>query len=49
VFVLTTTGLVVRRLPVSTAELRERVENYVGLIARDDGNRWSSLSAELYR
>src|SRR5262249_22706350 len=49
VFVLTSKGLAVRRLPVSADELRERVENYVGLLARDETNRWSALSSELYR
>jgi CHAT domain-containing protein/Tfp pilus assembly protein PilF len=49
VFVLTAKGLAARRLPVSADDLRERVENYVGLLARDDANRWSALSSELYR
>src|SRR5262249_43840623 len=48
VFVLTTSGLSARRLTISSDELRERVENYVGLIGGDARDRWGALSNALY-
>ncbi len=48
VFVLTQSRLDVRRLAVPPAELAERVENYVGLIARDGRDLWGPLSERLY-
>jgi CHAT domain-containing protein len=48
VFVLTASRLFVRRLAVSPADLTERVEDYVGLIARDEGDRWARLGNRLY-
>src|SRR5262249_40013451 len=48
VMVLTAGSLDVRKLDVRPDELGERVENYVGLLARDSENRWSALSSDLY-
>lgn len=48
VFVLTASRLSVRRLAISPADLTERVEDYVGLIARDDTDRWRRLGGRLY-
>jgi CHAT domain-containing protein len=48
VFLMTRDGLKMVRLPVSAASLTERIENYVGLIARDDRDSWRLLSGSLY-
>ena len=48
VFALTPSGLSARRLAAAPAEVTERVADYVGLIARDDGDRWRRLGARLY-
>ncbi len=48
VFVVTHDRLELHRLPVSAPSLAERVENYVGLISRDDREPWSSLAAGLH-
>ncbi len=47
-FVLTPSGMSIRRLDVAPAVLAERVEDFVGLIAKDDGDRWRRLGGRLY-
>lgn len=47
-FVLTASGLSTRRLAVEPRALNERVEDFVGLIARDDGDRWRRLGGRLW-
>ena len=47
VFRLTESGIDVQPLGVSPASLEERVENYVGLISRDDRGRWEELARRL--
>lgn len=46
-FCLTTGGVSVARLPVSPSELEEQVENYVGLISRDERGQWTGLARRL--
>ncbi|HKD18733.1 MAG TPA: CHAT domain-containing tetratricopeptide repeat protein [Thermoanaerobaculia bacterium] len=48
VFVLTPAGLSAKRLEVRPSEIDERVQDFVGLISRDDGDRWKRLGARLY-
>jgi CHAT domain-containing protein len=48
-FLVTRSDLVAKRLPVSRNELLERVEDYVGLIAKDSAGRWDALGGRLYR
>lgn len=47
-FVLTPSGLSARRLSVPPADLTERVEDFVGLIARAEEDRWRRLGGRLY-
>ena len=44
---LTANGVEARALAVGSRELEERVENYVGLISKDDVNRWKGLGQRL--
>ena len=46
-FCLTTGGVAVARLPVSPAALEEQIENYVGLISRDEKGQWTGLARRL--
>ena len=48
VFVLTSSRLFVRRLPIAPAALSEQVGDFVGLVARDDEDRWTALGNRLY-
>ncbi|HKF44802.1 MAG TPA: CHAT domain-containing tetratricopeptide repeat protein [Thermoanaerobaculia bacterium] len=48
VFVLTEERLDGYRLPLSRVSLAERVENYVGLISRDDRDGWRAQASRLY-
>jgi len=48
VFVVTASGLSARRLAVAPSQLGEHVEDFVALIARDDGDRWRRLGGRLY-
>ena len=48
VFVLTGSKVSVRRLATSPAQIQEWVEDFVGLVARDDEDRWTSLGNRLY-
>jgi CHAT domain-containing protein len=47
-FVVTRSDLVTKRLPVSKEDLQERVEDYVGLIAKDPSGRWDALGGRLH-
>ncbi|HEX7251775.1 MAG TPA: tetratricopeptide repeat protein, partial [Thermoanaerobaculia bacterium] len=47
VFRLTSSGIDLRRLAISRADLEELVENYVSLISREDADRWKELSQRL--
>jgi CHAT domain-containing protein len=48
VFVLTPAAVSARRLAVRPPEIAERVQDFIGLISRDDGDRWNRLGARLY-
>ena len=48
VFVLTAASLTARRLDAPPSAVAERVEDFVGLIARDDVDRWRRLAGRLY-
>jgi CHAT domain-containing protein len=48
-FVVTRRSLDVYRLPLTRERLVESIENYVGLISKDDRDRWREVAAGLHR
>jgi CHAT domain-containing protein len=48
VFVLTATAVTARRLDAPPAAVADRVEDFVGLISRDDADRWRRLAGRLH-
>lgn len=47
-FVLSAGRFAAVRLDASSRELADSIENYVGLLGRDETNRWDAMSAALY-